>query len=243
VSEIIFIALIGLVAFLYASVGHGGASGYLALMVLAGVSQDLMKPSALIINLLISGISFSQYYKRGHFDWNLLWPFILLSIPLSFIGASQHVNPELYKGILAVCLLLAVLRLIWQIDTKKDFEVKKVKPGMAILIGGFIGYISGLIGIGGGIILSPVLLLLKWADMKKTACVSAAFIFLNSAAGLLSAKTGGFVITTQLGYWVMAAVLGGIAGAWFGSSRFKVQQLKYVLITVLLLACVKLIAH
>ena len=149
-NELLFLLLIGIVAFLYASVGHGGASGYLALMVLAGISPELMKPTALLINLLVSGISFSQYYRNGYFDWNLLWPFILLSVPLSFLGASQHIHPELFKGILAVCLLLAVVRLFWQIDSKKGMEVKKVNTVAAILTGGFIGYISGLIGIGGG---------------------------------------------------------------------------------------------
>src|SRR5436190_4885381 len=110
--EIYFLFLIFIVAFMYASVGHGGASGYLALMVLFGISPVLMKSSALILNIFVSAIAFIQYYRHGHFRWKILFPFILLSIPLSFIGAKIHIETHTYKIILAICLVIATMRLL-----------------------------------------------------------------------------------------------------------------------------------
>ena len=239
-AESYFLLLIAIVAFLYASVGHGGASGYLALMVIFGISPVLMKSSALLLNIFVSGIAFIQYYRQGHFKWKILLPFILLSIPLSFIGAKIHIEVRVYKIILAACLMIATLRLLGVFGKNDDAKINDVKFIPAVLIGGVIGFISGMIGIGGGILLSPFLLLLHWADIKKASAVSAAFIFLNSVSGIAGASSGQ-QFSPQIYSWVTAAIIGGTAGAFFGSRKFNHVVLRYILSIVLIFACTKLV--
>ncbi|RZK53596.1 MAG: sulfite exporter TauE/SafE family protein, partial [Pedobacter sp.] len=182
-SFIFFYILLFVVAFLYASVGHGGASGYLALMAIFAISPAVMKPTALLLNLFVSSTSFIQFYRGGHFKWKLFWPFALASIPLSFVGGMMAIESSIYKKILGVLLLIPVIRFFFFKNTDaKDFKAANIP--LSLLVGGIIGLLSGMIGIGGGIILSPVILLLKWADQKQTAAISAAFIFVNSVAGL-----------------------------------------------------------
>ena len=239
-QDIYFLLLVLTVAFLYASVGHGGASGYLALMVLFGMSPAVMKSSALLLNIFVSAIAFFQYYRDGHFRWKLLWPFIILSIPFSYFGATIHIETSIYKIVLAVCLLIATLRLLGVFGKTAGVKIREVNFFPALLIGGIIGFISGMIGIGGGILLSPVLLILHWADMKQTAAVSAAFIFLNSVSGIAGAAEFNQSLSSQIYLWLIAAVIGGTAGAFYGSSRFNHVTLRYVLSIVLLFACTKL---
>jgi hypothetical protein len=236
-----FLILIAIIAFLYASVGHGGASGYLALMVLFGISPALMKPSALLLNLFVSSIAFYQYYRQGHFKWKILFPFIILSIPLSFVGAHISIPVHIYKLILACCLILAILRLLGAYGRGKIVKIEGVKFIPALTIGGVLGFVSGMIGIGGGILLSPILLLLHWADMKQTAAVSAAFIFLNSVAGLAGATLGASSFSPNIILWAVTAVVGGTAGSFYGSAKFSHTVLKYILSVVLLFACFKLV--
>lgn len=230
--------LIGIMAFLYASVGHGGASGYLALMALFGTSPTLMKSSALILNVFVSLIAFIQYYRAGHFRWNLFWPFVITSIPLSYIGATLPITDSLYKKLLAVALAIAIARMLFQPVDKK--ETKPVVLWLSLVIGAAIGLLSGMLGIGGGIILSPVILLLGWGRVKETAAVSALFIFVNSMSGLSGLFQKGFVPNTQLSTWLIAALIGGTLGAYQGSFKFNLQTLRYILASVLLIAVAKL---
>jgi uncharacterized membrane protein YfcA len=230
--------LIGIMAFLYASVGHGGASGYLALMALFGTSPTLMKSSALILNVFVSLIAFIQYYRAGHFRWNLFWPFVITSIPLSYIGATLPITDSLYKKLLAVALAIAIARMLFQPVDKK--ETKPVVLWLCLVIGAAIGLLSGMLGIGGGIILSPVILLLGWGRVKETAAVSALFIFVNSMSGLYGLFQKGFVPNTQLSTWLIAALIGGTLGAYQGSFKFNLQTLRYILASVLLIAVAKL---
>jgi len=230
--------LIGIMAFLYASVGHGGASGYLALMALFGTSPTLMKSSALILNVFVSLIAFIQYYRAGHFRWNLFWPFVITSIPLSYIGATLPITDSLYKKLLAVALAIAIARMLFQPVDKK--ETKSVGLWLGLVIGAGMGLLSGMLGIGGGIILSPVILLLGWGRVKETAAVSALFIFVNSMSGLYGLFQKGFVPNTQLSTWLIAALIGGTLGAYQGSFKFNLQTLRYILASVLLIAVAKL---
>jgi uncharacterized membrane protein YfcA len=239
-SFILFYCLLFLVAFLYASVGHGGASGYLALMALFAVSPAIMRPTALLLNLFVSSTSFIQFYRGGHFKWKTFWPFVLTSIPLSFIGGMMTIQSSLYKKMLGVLLLLPVIRFFFFKNTDpKDFKSSNIPLSLAI--GAVIGLLSGMIGIGGGIILSPVLLLLKWTDQKQTAAISAAFIFVNSVAGLAGQLVKGFEFNNHMIAYVSVAFAGGICGAYFGALKFPQTVLKNVLACVLALAAYKLL--
>ena len=178
-NEPLLMLLLPIVAFLYASVGHGGASGYIAVMSLFALPISVMKPTALVLNILVSGISFYFYFREKKFDFKLFYPFAITSIPCSFFGGLLTVETHYYKIILASVLVIAVLRLVGVFGKEKPV-LKPINIPLALLIGAVIGFLSGLIGIGGGIVLSPVILLLGWANMKQTAAVSALFIFVNS---------------------------------------------------------------
>ncbi|QXV65956.1 sulfite exporter TauE/SafE family protein [Mucilaginibacter sp. 21P] len=239
-DPIFFFLLLFMVAFLYASVGHGGASGYLALMALFSISPDVMKPTALLLNLFVSSTAFIQFYRGGHFRLKTFLPFALASIPMSFIGGTMAIDGLWYKKILGLLLLIPVVRFFFfkNADPK---ELKETKVGLSVIIGAVIGLLSGMIGIGGGIILSPVLLLLKWADQKQAAALSAAFIFVNSVAGLCGQLIKGFTFNTDMLSYVLVAFTGGLCGAYFGALKFRQTVLKNVLAVVLALAAYKLI--
>lgn len=237
---ILFGVLLAVVAFLYSSVGHGGASGYLALMALFVFPVSVMKPSALLLNLFVSGISFFFYYKKDFFKPKLFYPFAITSVPAAFIGGMIPLENSLYKTLLGIVLILAALRLFGLFNSN-EAKSTKINIPLAMGIGFGIGILSGMLGIGGGIILSPILLLLGWATLKETAAISSLFIFVNSIAGLLGYFMGGKTFPTESFYLVPIAVFGGILGAYFGSGYFSNKVLKYVLATVILIASVKLI--
>jgi uncharacterized protein len=235
----LLLILLAIVAFLYASVGHGGASGYLALMSLFAFPITYMKPTALVLNILVSGISFYFYYREKKFDWKLFYPFAITSIPFSFLGGFLKVETHLYKIILASVLLFAVAKLLGLFGKDKTV-LKTINIPIALLIGAIIGFLSGLIGIGGGIILSPVLLLLGWATMKQTAAVSAVFIFVNSIAGLFGFVSQGGIIPSSSLLLIGIVVIGGSFGAYYGSKKMNTLTLRNILALVLLIAVFKL---
>jgi uncharacterized membrane protein YfcA len=236
----LFYVILFFVAFLYAAVGHGGASGYLALMAIYGIAPEEMKPTALILNLFVSITSFTHYYRGDYFKYKIFIPMAAASIPLAFIGGMITVEENIYKRILGVLLLFPILRFFF-FKNVEDNELKSHKVSIAIFIGGIVGLLSGMIGIGGGIILSPILLLLHWTNQKQTAAISAAFIFVNSVAGLGGMLTQGISFTKDMVLYVIVAFIGGFFGAYLGAKRFNHNVLKYVLATVLLLASYKLI--
>ncbi len=238
--NIAFYLLLFVIALLYASVGHGGASGYLALMALYGVTPDVMKPTALLLNLFVSLISFIQYYRGGHFNYRTFVPIALASVPMAFAGGLIELNSSIYKKILGVLLLIPAIRFLF-FPNPEQHQIKEAKTGISVGIGASIGFLSGLIGIGGGIILSPVLLLLKWTNQKQTAAISALFIFVNSAAGLAGQFTKGIQFSAGMLTYVATAFAGGLLGAYLGSLRFNQTMLKYLLALVLLTASWKLI--
>jgi len=235
-----FYFLLFVIAFLYASVGHGGASGYLALMALFSVAPSVMKPTALLLNLFVSLTAFLQFYRGDHFRWKLFWPFALASIPLAYLGGLVMVEAAVYKKILGILLLIPIIRFFFFSRTNVA-EQRDSSLSLSLLIGAVIGFLSGLIGIGGGILLSPFLLLLKWADQKQTAAISALFIFVNSLSGLAGQLTKGISFTSDMYAFVVIALIGGLCGAYFGALKFKQGILKNVLATVLLLAVYKLL--
>ena len=236
----LFYGLLFLVAFLYSSVGHGGASGYLALMAIFSFTPDVMKPTALLLNLFVSLTSFIQFYRGKHFDWKIFLPFAIASVPMAFLGGLISIDTFVYKKILGVLLLIPIIRFLF-FNTVAVDKIKKSNPVLSLAMGAGIGLLSGMIGIGGGIILTPVLLLLKWTDMKKAAGISALFIFVNSIAGLAGQLTKGIHFGTDMYAYVVIAFAGGVCGAYFGSLKFNQNILKYLLAVVLMLAAYKLL--
>jgi hypothetical protein len=236
----LFLFLISLVAFLYASVGHGGASGYLATLALFSVAPATMKSSALILNVFVSGISFIQYYGEGHFNRKFFIPFGLASVPASYVGAMYPLSDGVYKKTLGVVVILSIIRFLGFGNSSTE-QVKQVPILAALFTGMCIGLLSGMLGIGGGIILSPVILLFHWAGMKRTAATSALFILVNSISGLLALSMKGFQLDSQVYYWLIAAIVGGLLGSYLGAKKFNIISLKYLLAIVLTIAGLKLI--
>ena len=236
----VFLICLFVVGFVYASVGHGGASGYLATMALFGVAPALLKPSALLLNLFVSTVSFWQFYRAGYFRWEKFWPFAVASVPLAFIGAKIPLSDTLYRQLLAGCLLLVVIRLVWTVRGQEE-QSEPVPLGVGLLTGGAIGLLSGMIGIGGGIILSPLMLLFRWARLKEVAATSALFIFVNSLSGLFGLISKGYSPDPALYGWIVAAFAGGLLGGYLGSHRFNVPTLRYLLAFGVGVACLKLI--
>jgi uncharacterized membrane protein YfcA len=237
---LLFYLLLFLVAFLYASVGHGGASGYLALMALFSVSPEVMKPTALLLNLFVSLTSFIQFYRGGHFIRKIFIPLALASVPMAFAGGLIIVDGMIYKKILGLLLLIPIARFLFFSNIQAD-KLKSPDTFLSLLIGGGIGFLSGLIGIGGGIILSPVLLLLKWTDQKKAAAISALFIFVNSLSGLAGQLSRGIHFSAGMYGYVIVAFTGGLCGAYLGAIRFQQTILKNLLAVVLMMAAYKLL--
>lgn len=230
-----------LMALLYASVGHGGASGYHAIMALFAIETSHMKSTALILNIFVAGISFYHYYKGGYFKWKIFFPFALSSIPLSYIGGAIAVQEEIYKGILGFFLVFAVLKMLG-ISRKEQKDLKELPFSVGIVFGGILGFVSGLIGIGGGIILSPVLLLFGWAKMKEAAAVSALFIFVNSVSGLIGIlNSGNYKPIENISLWILIAIIGGFVGSYLGSKKMSNSGVRYLLGIVLSLASIKLL--
>ena len=240
VNQIFFYLLLLLVAFLYASVGHGGASGYLALMSFFAFAPNVMKPTALLLNIAVSLIAFIQFYRNGHFKWKLFWPFALASIPFAFIGGFISLDASLYKKILAILLLLSVIKLSG-LSLKIKIPPIKQSLSLTLCIGAVIGLFSGMIGIGGGIILSPLIILLNWANMKETAAVSALFILVNSISGLAGMMINGLQADYQTLLMSLIAVVGGLFGSYLGAKKINNSMLQKLLAIVLLIASIKLL--
>ncbi|MBN4047130.1 sulfite exporter TauE/SafE family protein [bacterium AH-315-P13] len=237
----LFLIILPIISFLYASVGHGGASGYLALMALFSFAPEVMKPTALLLNIFVSAIAFYYYYKEGYFNRKLFLSFAVASIPLAFLGGMIEVDATVYNKILGVLLIFAILKML-NIFGKESTKIKDIKLWQGLAIGGIIGFFSGLIGIGGGIILTPIILLLHWGKMKEAAAVSALFIWVNSVSGLIGQLSSGVTIQLESFGLVAIALIGGFFGGYLGSKKINNQNLKYMLAVVLVIASVKLLA-
>jgi uncharacterized protein len=228
-------------AFGYASVGHGGASAYLAAMALAGVAPQEMRPIALLLNVLVSSLATYKFYRAGHFRWRLFWPFTVVSIPLAYLGGTITLPGQAYKMLVGVVLLYAAWQL-WRSARAGD-ELRAVREPplhLAMAIGAAMGLLAGLTGVGGGIFLSPLLLMLGWAGTKQTSAVAAPFILVNSIAGLAAvAKSAALPAYV----WVLApaVIIGGWLGAEYGSRRFANPVVRRVLAAVLALAGAKMV--
>ncbi len=235
----LFFLVLPVIAFLYASVGHGGASGYLALMALFSFTPETMKPTALLLNLFVAGIAFYHYYKEGHFNGKMFLYFALASIPMAFVGGMLNIDATLYKYILGFLLIFAILKMLNVFGKQREVN-NSLKLWQGLIIGGAIGFVSGLIGIGGGIILTPLILLLHFGNMKEAAAVSALFIWVNSGAGLMGQLSSGIVLSNNAFIMVGLALIGGFLGSFYGSKRFNNKVLRHLLASVLAIATLKL---
>ena len=237
--EITIVIAVFLVAVLYSSVGHGGASGYLGVMAFLAVAPEVTRPTALVLNLFVASIAFVQFYRAKHFDWKIFLPFAVASVPMAFVGGMIHLPTTVYKIILGVTLILAAIRLA--INLKSEREPTAPQVWVCLIIGAVLGLVSGLVGVGGGIFLTPILLLFNWTETKKAAGISALFILVNSISGLLGNRAQVLELPSTVWIWITAAVIGGIIGATLGSFRFNSLTLRRVLAVGLLIAGVKLI--
>ena len=232
------LALIAVAAMLYSSVGHGGASGYLAAMALFGVSASLMKPAALTMNILVAGLVFARLWRAGFFNARLFWPFALGSIPLAFLGGAIQLHERAYQYLVAVALLVAA----WRLLLANHEPPTRAAPhwGVALPVGASLGFVSGLTGVGGGIFLSPLLLFLRWANMRTTAAISAAFILVNSVAALAGLLTAGVSLPGGLAWMMLAALGGALVGSELAVRRLAPVRLRQLLGMVLMIAAIKM---
>ncbi len=227
------------VAFLYSSVGHAGASGYIAVMSLFGLNPLVIKPIALTLNILVASIASFQFWRSGHFSWRLFWPFALLAVPFAFLGGYINLPTQIFKVIVGVILLFSAVRFLY--PSKIESVIQEPKRPIALFSGAGLGFLAGLTGTGGGIFLTPLILLNQWATVKSAAAVSALFILVNSIAGLLGnfSSTRSFPSFTAV--FAISAIVGGTLGSYLGSNRFEPVIIKRLLASVLTIAGLKLI--
>lgn len=241
-SLLVVCGLFFAVAMLYASVGHGGASGYLAILSFFAITPKTMSTTALILTLLVSALAFISFYRAGHFSAALTYPFLLASVPAAFLGGMIHVPTTTYALLLAGALCFAAFRLMIEFRPAPSNTILKT-PGLLVMlpIGAIIGLLSGIVGVGGGIFLSPLILLMRWADPKKTSATSACFIFVNALAGLAGRFLRGNFEIGMLAPFLLAAFLGGMVGSHLGANLLSGRTLQRALGVVLIIAAYKLI--
>lgn len=232
------------VASLYTTVGHAGASGYLATMALVGLAPEVMRPTALTLNILVAAFTVYRFRRARFFHWSGLWPFLLGSVPFAAVGGSQSLSRGAYYAAMGVVLLLAAMYLVWRafgLRTVMEEGVVRVRAVPAVFMGCVIGFLSGLIGVGGGIFLSPTLLALNWAAPKTTAGISAPFILVNSAVALIAGSLTVQTLPPELPLLALAALCGAFIGTWLGLERLKQKGLLMTLAVVMSLAGAKLV--
>jgi uncharacterized membrane protein YfcA len=239
------VAAIGLLilaaAFLYSSVGHAGASGYIAVMALFGVAPAVMKPTALVLNLIVATIGTIQFARAGHFSWRLTLPFVFGSAPFAYLGGLQDPNAVYYKPLVGLVLLFTAYRSLAAPLPGEHAEIRPPRWWAAVPIGMGLGLLAGLTGTGGGIFLSPLILFMGWAGVKPTAGASVVFILVNSAAGFLGQQSYRPELPAEVPIWALAALLGGLVGSYLGARRFGTKALRWLLGVVLLVAGLKLV--
>ncbi len=234
-------ALFLLAATLYSSVGHAGASGYIAVMALFSLAPAMMKPTALSLNILVATVATYKFYRAGRFSFELFWPFAVTSIPAAFVGGAITLPARWYDTIVGVALLYAAVWMFRSAKTAAKVLVHSPPIAAALACGLVIGLLSGLTGVGGGIFLSPLILMMGWAETRATSGVAAAFILVNSIAGLLGHLSSISNLPASLPVWGVAVVIGGWIGAEYGSRRLAPPVLRQLLSAVLVIAGLKML--
>jgi uncharacterized protein len=236
-------ALIFAAALLYASVGHGGASGYLAAMALVGVGVDVMRPTALVLNIVVSLVATVRFVRAGAFSQRLFWPLVLAAVPCAYVGGRLDLPSPFYKPLVGAVLVFAAWQSWRTARAATAVVLRPVQPQLLVPVGAALGLLSGLTGVGGGIFLSPLLILQRWESTRVVSGVAAAFILANSSAGLLGllSKPAAVVLPSGLLFWAGAALVGGALGAELGSRRLANPAIQRLLALVLLVAGVKMV--
>jgi hypothetical protein len=235
-------AIFLVIAIAYSSVGHAGASGYIAAMTLLGLAPSAIRPSALALNVLVASIGVWRFHRAGLIDWKRLAPFVLASAPAAYLAARHLHSPELIKHVLAAVLLFAAIQL-WRTAlaaVRDDLEARAPNPLLAVLAGAAIGTVSGLTGTGGAIFLTPLLLFAHWAKTREASGLSVGFVLANSLAGLAGLDAAAQAWPAAMPLWLAAVALGALFGARLGTARLPVPMLKRVLAVVLVIAAAKL---
>lgn len=235
-----FVFLIFIVAVLYGSVGHGGASGYIAVLSLTTMTGVQVSSTALSLNLFVSAIAWMTYAMRRLFNWQLTWPFLVSSVPAAYYGSRFSIDEVFYFILLAIVLVYSAGHILIKADGAKS-PVLKRNFITVLIAGAIIGFLSGLIGVGGGIFLSPLIVLLGWADAKTTAATTAIFIFVNSLAGIFGRLSVGLFVPQQLFPLIIVASFGGLVGSTIGAKWFSNLAVRRTLSIVLLVAALKLL--
>jgi len=230
------------IALLYSTVGHAGASGFLTTMAMLSFPPGVMKPTALALNIIVALVTTIRFAMAGHFSWRLFWPFALVSVPMAYIGGGLAVHTTIYKILVGIALLFAAAHLVLRSSVAPDDAERAGYPGFgaSLAVGGGIGFLSGLTGVGGGIFLSPVLIILHWAGLRRTAAVAAAFILMNSISGLAGYLQKGGAFPEHIAFWSAAVVSGGIIGSSLGATKFNSPVLRVLLGIMLGMAGLKL---
>lgn len=241
-STLVVVAmLMGLAAALYSAVGHGGASAYLAIMALFSMAPETMRPTALALNLIVAGLGTWRYWRAGQTNFRLLAIFVAAAIPAAFIGGGVTIPPEIYRPLVGVLLWIAAIRLFWQPTRLANQPLRPVSAWVAVPTGALLGLLAGLTGTGGGIFLSPLIILFRWEDARRTSGVAAGFILLNSIAGLAGNVASVRAIPAELPVLAVAVLSGGLVGTWLGAGRLPKPRLLQWLGLVLVIAGAKLL--
>ena len=239
-AELALAACMMVGAMLYSSVGHAGASAYIALMALFGVPAAEMRPTALVLNIVVASFASVRFARAGLFRWRTLWPFALGALPFAFLGGTIQLPGEFYRPLVGLVLFVSALRLLWNKELQAVTHWRDPPLPVAMLCGAGIGLLAGLTGTGGGIFLSPLLIFLAWSAPKTASGVAAVFILGNSTAGLLGNLTQLDALPAALPLYVAAVVCGGLAGTTLGI-RLEAPVVLKALGVVLLVASAKLI--
>jgi uncharacterized membrane protein YfcA len=243
ISDITLLAgLFFVVAIIFSAIGHAGASGYLAVMALMGLAPEVMKPTALTLNILVATVATIQFSRSGFFSWRALWPFVLTSIPMAFVGGAYQLPGALYKAIVATILVLSALMILasQRLRAEKSTLFPQIPIAWGFLSGAAIGLVSGLVGTGGGVFLSPLLVLMCWATVRQATGVIAAFVLLNSIAGLAGFVSKLEQLPTHIYLWLAAVLLGALIGTELGRKKLQLPALESLLTLVLLIAGLKM---
>jgi uncharacterized membrane protein YfcA len=244
-NEIIFTGLsFFLIAVLYSTVGHAGASGYLATMALLAFPPNVMKPTALALNILVALVTSYRFYAAGYFSWRLFWPFAIASVPLAYLGGGLTVALNIYKSLVGVALIFAAAHLLirYRASGSDENNIRLPSVPISMLVGGFIGFVSGLTGVGGGIFLSPVLVIAGWAGLRQTSAIAAVFILVNSVSGLVGHLQKGGTLPEHFPIWAVVVVAGGFIGSSLGATKINNPVLRVLLSIVLIFAGIKIAA-